>query len=136
MKRKEDLILLFLTFFLLAGYVYPENAPNIKVNCALGNNTIIYFAENQIESLEVTEYEVINKTSSNVYGYTGNTRITFPTYDQPYYNNGYTTVNLSISRVLENNLFTTDTTIKAKSDKYIIILLGGILIWVLFRLRP
>lgn len=135
MRRKEDLIILFLTFFLLVGYTYPTNAPNIVVNCSLGNNTIIYIPENQIESLEVTEYAVTNKTSTNVYGYTGNTRITFPTYDEPYYNNGYSSINLSISRVLENNLFTTNTTIKAYRDKYLIALIGGILIWLVFKVK-
>lgn len=135
MKRKEDLIILLLLFFLLTGYVYPTNAPNIKVNCALGNGIVIYFPEDKIEALYVTDTQVINKESNTVYGYYGNTRISFPVFDEPYYNNSYNTVNLSISSVLENNLFTYNTTIKAYESKYIIVLLGGILIWLLFHIH-
>lgn len=133
-KSRNLIILIYCCYLLLVGYTYPQNAPNVKVNCALGNNVVIYFAEDTIEYLEVTDYAIINKRQSQIYGYTGtDTRIVFPIFDEPYYNSGYNNVALRISAILENNLYTPVTRLKDNYQFYVYALIGGILLCILIR---
>lgn len=132
---KKYLIYVLCLYFLLCGFTYPSDSPNVLVNCSLGNNVRIYFPVDRVGDLFVSENQIINKSSSTIYGYYGDIRISFSTFEQPSYYSGYNSVNLSITSVLENNLLTTSSRMKLNYSYYVIVLLGGIFVWSLFRIR-
>lgn len=85
-----------ITFFLLTGYTFTDDAPYLIVDCTLGNNIKIYFnttsADNRLVYDE-TQQSLINVSNSSIYGYFNRNnedlRFTFPTFDTPYYTTGY-----------------------------------------------
>lgn len=130
----KKLILMITLYFSLVGFTYSDNSPYLLVNCSLGNNVRIYFAKNDLEYLEVSDYEVINQKNTTIYGYSGNTQLYFPTYDNAYYRTNYNNINLSISRVLENHLYpTTSMVVNKNFNLYTIALIGGLLVWSVFN---
>lgn len=103
-KLKRVFVIGILSMFFLAGYVIPDDAKYIVVNCRLGNNIRINFADNLVQYISIEGNTVVNRYSGNVYGFTGSTMIYFPLFDEPYYRDGYSNYNLSITRVVENHL--------------------------------
>lgn len=103
-KFRKYLVLSLLSIFFLSAYTIPSDSKYIIVNCRLGNNIRINFADNLVQYLSVEGNNVINRYSGNVYGFTSNTMIYFPLFDEPYYRDGYNTSNLSITRIVENHL--------------------------------
>ena len=127
---KKIMMMFTLFYLMLVGYTFPADTPYIVVNCRLGNNYTIHFAENQLEYLYVSDTSVISSYSSTLYGYgVGDQRINFPTYNTPIYNNGYNTYDLRITQVRENHLYdTAERKVKLNYNYITIGLLGGILI--------
>lgn len=122
-------------YFLLVGYTFPSDAPNIVINSNRGNNETIYFAKNMVEYLTVEGNNVISSYSGNLVGFASNgNNITWQCYDTPFYRDGYSTINVNISQVVENNLYPTDRSIISKNyELYLIALLGGIAVICMFK---
>lgn len=79
--------------------------------------------------IDESDTSVINMYSGTLYGYVNNTRVTFPTYDQPYYNSGYNSTNYTVSEIIENHLYDKVNWLYSyKKDILIISLLGGIIL--------
>lgn len=133
MKRKLAAILSFYLF--LGGWSFPEHSPYLIVNCALGDYVSIYFPHNMVEYLNVGDNYVISSYSGNLYGFYGSeTRINFPTYSNPTYNNGYQSYDLQITKVVENHLFDDNKSIIDRNlNYYILAALGGLIVICFFK---
>ena len=132
--KKKLLFILIIGFIFLTGYTFPQYSPYVNVNCVLGNNIKIYFGKDVIEYLEIEGNNIINTRSSTIYGYTNNYRISFPVYEQPYYNPNYNNVSLDITNINEVNFNLTATDhLKKDPGFYIFMMCGGILLWLIFK---
>lgn len=127
--------ILFTIYLFLAGWSFPQNSPYLVVNCALGNNISIYFPRNMVEYLNVGDTYVISSYSGTLYGYYGaETRINFTTYSNPTYNNGYQSVDLRITKVIENHLFDDNKSIIDHNLNYYILAgIGGLIVICFFK---
>lgn len=135
MKLKKFFVIGSLCLFFLSGYVIPSDSRYIVVNCNLGNNVRINFADNMVEYISVEGNRVINRYSGNVYGFTTSTMIYFPLFDVPYYRDGYTTTNLSITSVVENHLDDGKfTELDSNYQSIVIAIAGGLLLCSFLRL--
>lgn len=131
--RKKLVMILLLINFVLCGYTFDNNSPNIKVNCNFGNDFIIYFGVDKVPYLSIDGNQIINISSSNIYGYCSDgDRITFPPYDQPYRSNYQQSTFLNITEILENNLSTNQlSSITNNYPIYLIGIGGGVLLLLL-----
>lgn len=133
MKKKRMLsILLISVYLLLTGYTYPqESTPYIVVDCNFGSNFIISFPVNQADYISIDGTEIINCSSSTVYGYCSDgERINFPTYDTPYRSISYQqNTYLQVSSIIENHLvdYSSSSNFSHNSSMFNFAMIGGIL---------
>lgn len=132
---KKLTCLLLSVYLLLVGYTFPDNTPYVVVECNLGNNYPIHFRENLTQYLYVSDTNIISSYSTTIYGYgPGDQRISFGTYFEPTYVNGYNTVNLGITKVKENHLYDTTSRRVNLNYQYITIgLLGAMIVVIFFK---
>lgn len=131
-KRKRLLLLLISIYFMITGYTYPqESTPYIVVDCNFGSNFIISFPTNQADYIAIDGTEIINCSSSTVYGYCSDgERINFPTYDTPYRSISYQqTTYLQVYSVIENHLvdYSSSSNFLHNSSMFNFAMIGGIL---------
>lgn len=132
MKRKKLLLLLISLYVFLTGYTYPQdNCPYIVLDCNFGTNFIINFPVNQADYIVINGTEIVNVSSSSVYGYcSDDERITFPTYDTPYRSISYQqTQYLQVYSVIENHLadYSTNSSFSHNKEMFNFAMIGGIL---------
>lgn len=131
----KKILALISVYFLLVGYTFPPECPYIVINSNRGNNEYVYFASNMVEYIHINGNSVISSYSGNLNGFTpSGDNIIFTAYTTPYYRDGYTTINVNITEVVENNLYPTDRSIISKNyELYLIALLGGIAVICFFK---
>lgn len=137
MKCRNYLLTLFISCLLMAGWSFPDQSPYVIVDCQLGNNYPIHFAENMVQYLHVSDTSILSSYSGSVYGYgLGDMRITWQTYNTPYYSSGYQSVDLRITQVKENHLYDYSTEKRINVNySYIVISCMVMMIILLFVKR-
>lgn len=131
-KRKILSILLISLYLLLTGYTYPqESTPYIVVDCNFGTNFVICFPVNQADYIKIDGIDVINCSSSTIYGYCSDgERINFPTFDTPYRSISYQQNQyLSVYSVVEDHLadYSTVSSFSHNREMFTFAMIGGIL---------
>lgn len=132
MKKRILSILLISVYLLITGYTFPqESTPYIVVDCNFGSNYIICFPVNQADYIKIDGIEVVNCSSSTVYGYcSDDERITFPTYDTPYRSISYQqTQYLQVYSIVEDHLadYSTVSSFSHNREMFMFAMIGGIL---------
>lgn len=138
-QKRLKIIISLLAVFILSAYTYPDGTSYLSISCNQGN-LIIYFpsnVENKIIYDSVNE-ELINVSGSTVYGYTsisGNDyRITFPTFDIPYYSINYNdTRYIREVKIQENYRVKLYTEFSSDMTTYIGVIIVFLLFFMLFR---
>lgn len=133
----------------VCAYEYPEVVYSARVVESSLGEIEIFFPSNSVQFLSLQEdgTTIINVSSGSVYGYfdyRGNGyRITFPTFDIPYYRleGNYNNIDLNITRIIETNIeFLSDENIFIQNDSFYktIVLfstVGGVIILCLIWLK-
>lgn len=140
---------LFLQVKGVSAYEYPETSYSVLVDESNLGEIEIYIPANQVQFLSLQEdgTTIINVSSGTVYGYfdyAGNGyRITFPTFDTPYYrlDGSYNNTDLSIREIVETNIeFVSDENIIFQNESFyktvtFLTSLGGVMLLCLILLK-
>lgn len=133
----------------VCAYEYPEVVYSVKLVESNLGEIEVFFPSNQVQFLSLQEdgTTIINVSSGSVYGYfdyAGNGyRITFPTFDTPYYrlDGSYSNTDLNITELVETNIeFLSDENIFIQNESFYktIVLfstVGGVIILCLIWLK-
>lgn len=135
---KKLLVLFPILLFLLTGYTYPDQSDVYFVDChesTLGD-VVIYIPVNQAQYLTWKNKDLINVSSSTVYGYAGSYRITFPTYDQAYFTYGSSSSRtyLDIDVIYDTNILGVNSQQINLQNYAPVIIVGFLFIFLVWRL--
>ena len=129
-------LFLYCCMFLVSGWSFGDNSPYLVCSSNLGTISI-YFPQNNVDYLEIENNQIINTSSSSIYGYSSNYRITFPTYSTEYTYRNYSSSQSSIFtiyQITENHLYDySRTLINHNYQTYLIALIGGVLVICFWR---